>query len=173
MPPFTQLRDHGKPDLFWWTANPTTGPTGSTTTWVGVDFDVTVNGKITGIAFYDSWSDPATTAASYAIGQLQDVTSSVHHILVAKHFIPLAASGNKWNYIWFHPMIVASTSKHYRMAVLYNGGGFFRNNAALASPVTHNNIKFTSSWQSTALEIVNIVPTPNTNANALDVLLKT
>lgn len=83
-----------------------------------------------------------------------------------------AAATPKWHHLWFGKPIRIVVGDTYRLAAVFVGGGFYRTNAALTSPVTRNGIQFLNSWQTTSLDIGNAILTTNTNANALDVLFQ-
>jgi len=101
-------------------------------------------------------SDWATTRKLYAV----------------RHYRALAASGSRWNRVFLRPWFRVVPNHDYAMFALYVGGGFARNNSALASPVTHNQITFKSSFQTTALDGIGASLSENSNANAIDVLFK-
>lgn len=171
MPNFTAKRDHGRADLFWWSSNPTTGPTGTTTTWVGVRFSISAPGRITAIAFYDGWGAP-NVSNNDSIVLLQDWTSNPRILhRAASYRSPIVSSG-KWNIVWLHPLFRITPNTDYMALALYPGGGLYRNNSALTVPVTRNNITYKSSFQSTALDVMSASMTENTNANAIDVLFR-
>lgn len=161
-------RDHGVPASSWWGTNvPTTSGVGTATTWVGVRFRTTVAGRIAGFRFYDAFG-----AGGIMTSQLQLWTWVPNRLaLRSTPFLwTLGTSANAWRQKWFRPWFRPTIGTDYCLAVLYSGGGFFRNNAALTSPVTRNGITFVSSFQSTALDLSIATISENTNANAVDVL---
>lgn len=163
-------RDHGVLANSWWDATiPTVGPTGTTTTRVGVRFRVTVPGRINGFRFYDSFG---IGAANQTIFQLMD-WATTRLIYVAESFqAPSANTAAQWNQKWFRPWFRPVVGHDYLLTALYIGGGFFRTNSSLTTPVTHNNITFVSSFQSTALDMSSASLTELTNANAVDILFQ-
>lgn len=172
MPTFVRKRDHGPPDLSWWNSTPTTGPTGTATTWVGIQFTVDVSCKLTGLAFYDGFAAPNTVAGDYCFGQAFTNGSGGNPLCIGK-FVAKTSLSNRWNFIWFHPQPILSTGVTYFAAVLYCGGGFFRNNNFLPAPGTlRNHIRMMASFQSTALDLVSAAITTNLNANAVDPLIR-
>lgn len=152
----------------WWGTNvPTTGPTGTSTTWVCVRFHVTVPGRLAGFRFYDGFIAGGDNSV---VGQLWTWTPNRQILRQGKYFWLGTGGANAWRQMWFRPWFRPVVGTDYLVAVAYSGGGFFRNNSALASAVTRNGITFVSSAQSTALLLSLAVLSENTNANAVDVL---
>lgn len=162
------MRDHGIPAVSWWgNTVPTTGPTGTTTTWVGAVFRITVPGRIAGLRLWDATNAaPASSLAMLLDDSFQpSLYAGVRGIQMA------ANQAAKWHQIWFRPWYRPAVGVDLFTVAMYVGGGFFRNNNALsAGPVTRNGIQFRNSFQSTALDLTNATPTLNLNANAVDVL---
>lgn len=139
---------------------------------MGIQFDVTAACKLTGLSFYDSFIDPATVQGDYAFGQVWVRGTGGNPIALGK-FVANTAVALRWNFIWFHPQPVLVVGTNYLAAVLYVGGGFYRNTTFLpAGGTTRNHIHMASSFQSTALDMMNATITTNLNANAIDPLIK-
>lgn len=159
-------RDHGVLATSWWGATvPTTGPTGTAATWVGVTCRFGVAGRVAGFRFYvptgndgamrcSLWDFPLTTQHRAAWARERSDTS-----------------GPGWQQVWFPKWLrVTLDPFEYRVAVLFPSGGFFRNNTVLGGSVVHNNIRYVASFQSTSLVPELAAISTNTNANAVDVL---
>lgn len=162
----TKKRDHGIEAVTWWgTTVPTTGPVGTTVTWAGVNVKFAVNGRLAGFRWYKNaaQTDPRLAVIGDRAGpyMLRACLYSTEGVNIA----------DGWNQIWMRPWFRIDTSITYGVAVLFQAGGYWRTNTALAVfPVTHNNIQFYSGWQTTAADPIRANPTGNTNANAVDVL---
>jgi hypothetical protein len=161
---------HGAPQVGWWTghANPTTGPTGTSTTWVGVKLRFTVPGRVFGLRMFDTTASSGSPGYTYGVltsefPQPGDRGGAVYQALS----LSLALG---FHNLWFGKPFRITVGDTYRLGVLYVGGGFYRTNSALASAVTRNGITFVSSFQLTTLDLANATTTDNTNANAVDVL---
>lgn len=164
---------HGKSSVSWWdTTTPTSGPIGSATTWVGVQFRVTTPGKASGFRFYDGSAQPeATLFVLMEYAQTIGGGTTQRLPLAAKWFTwKSGAMTLGWHQCWFRPHVALATGKDYIVAALFIGGGLYRTGAALASSVTHNNIQFENGFQSTALDISSATLTLNNNANGVDIL---
>jgi len=164
------FRSHGAPRVSWWGSTvPPTGPQGTGATWVGVDFELLVPGRIAGFRLYQQAGNSGTHFAALMnlqvlpVGQLQAIAK----------FEDNGAPSTGWYQAWFHPWFRPQTNQDYRLAVYFGFSGFFRqNNALAAGDVAHNGISFINSWQSTALGIFSAAPTTNKNANAIDILFQ-
>lgn len=161
-------RQHGKQSISWWSANvPTTGPTGTTTTYVANLFRFTVPGRLNGIRFYDATGSVADSVIAFLI----DDSFAPGLYLASTHLSLTPGQNPRWHQLWFHPFARVVTGHDYWVVVLYVGGGFYRNTGALAAgAVTRNGIQLVSGFQTTALDLSNVAPVMNTNANAVDVL---
>jgi hypothetical protein len=124
----------------------------------------TVPGRVQGIRFYDAWGGEGSTLVV-----MMDWATTRMYRLAGKYH-QLASHAAQWNNVWIHPNFRPTVNTDYAILALYIGGSFFRNNAALASPVTRTGIRFVSSFQSTSLDLASATFTENTNANAIDVL---
>jgi hypothetical protein len=123
-----------------------------------------VPGRVQGLRFYDSWGGLESTLVL-----MTDWASNREYHLVGI-YQQLASAAAQWNNVWIHPNFRINTTDDYAIMAMYRGGGFFRNNAALASPVTRTGIQFKSGFQSTSLDVRSASFAENTNANAVDVL---
>jgi hypothetical protein len=74
-----------------------------------------------------------------------------------------------WNNCWFNKTIHVTGGSILRIAFL-KSGQFTRTNNGLVAPVTHGNIKFIESFQSTTSNPPQAAITLNTNLNGVDVL---
>jgi len=159
---------HGAPALNWWgLTTPTTGPTGTSTTWVGVALKFTAAGRVAGFRAYDSTGSSLQTVTCLLIDDTLSA-ATIKAVGIMRYGPGLTA---RWHQTWFRPWTRITVGNTYRLAVLYVGGGLFRTNNSLNSgPVTHNNIQFVNSFQSTALDLAGASLTLNTNANAVDLL---
>jgi hypothetical protein len=156
---------HGRWRDSWWTTNtPTTGPTGTSTTWIGVRLTFTVAGRVQGIRFYDAWGGQGSTL----VVMMDWATTRMYRM--AGFYHQLALHSAQWNNVWIHPNFRPTVNTDYAILALFVGGGFYRNNAALTSPVTRTGIRFVSSFQVNSLDLGSATFTENTNANAVDVL---
>jgi hypothetical protein len=151
----------------WWGATtPPTGPVGTATTWVGWDLGFSAEGRIAGFRQY---VDNGVDGNWY--GFIYD--PDAHVVLRARHWRPRkTTTGAAWHQTWFNPMLRISQSGTLRLAVLFIGGHYYRQNNAIpsGSSVTHNGIGLIASWQSTAIFPFSTSPTQNLNANAIDIL---
>jgi hypothetical protein len=165
------LGTHGRLATSWWgNTIPTAGPVGTVTTWMGVRFHCTVAGRILGFRFYDSWSSGAP--AQYSICQLMDwATPRLLH-RVGSIQPPAVNVAAKWNQIWVRPWFRITPNHDYYVVAFYIGGGIYRTNSILTSPVTHGDITFVSSSQTTVNDVVDASLSENTNANAVDILFQ-
>lgn len=162
-------RIHGATQVGWWDghAAPTTGPTGTSTTWVGVQLQFTVAGRVYGAQMYDATGIAPAGWTTVAFGSADPEYPDE----IGIRSICLAPSQSaKFHHLWFAKPIRVNTSDTYRVMAYYLGGGFFRTNNALTSAVTRNGVKFLGSYQSTSLQTSFGTVTLNTNANAVDVL---
>lgn len=155
----------------WWSghANPTTGPTGTASTWVGNLVQFTAPGRVFGLQFFDG---TGAGEGQYSYGVL--LPDSPTHVDRAKMVLLYMTPGQvaTWQHAWFSKPLRVTTGRDYRLAFMYLGGGFFRTNAALASAVTRNQVQFKFGFQTTSLDISGAGLTSNTNANAVDVLFQ-
>lgn len=159
-------RDHGIKAVNWWgTGTPLVGPTGTSTTWVGIAVQFSVAGRIAGLRRYDN-----TVADGNLPAWIFDFDANTNKVTTC--FKPRASTvGNAWHQAWFRPWLRIVVGHRYYIGFLYFQGNFFRNNGTLSTaPVTRNNIQYWASWQSTAIYPFATTPTTNTNANAVDVL---
>lgn len=156
-------RDHGAPQVSWWGATaPTTVNTGTSSTWVGVEFEVTQPGRVFG---FRAWMIAGGVGPPVAYLW---VANGI--FLCAKGFKDVSYPAG-FAQTWVHPTVRLVPSTLYRVAILYVGGHFSRTASALAGGnVTHGHITFAQSFQSTSLTPFNGTPTFNTNANAVDIL---
>lgn len=165
-------RIHGISQVGWWDghAAPTTGPTGTTTTWVGVTAQFTVPGRVFGISMYDGVAAPSAENYTIAVLTPDGGLYPAQTAAVMKLLAPNVAA--KWHHLWFHKPIRIATATDYLIAAIYIAGGLYRTNTALAAPVTRNGITFKNSFQLTSLDINGAALVTNTNANAVDVLFQ-
>jgi hypothetical protein len=89
---------------------------------------------------------------------------------MAGRYLQLAAHAAQWNQVWLHPNFRPTVNQDYAVLALFVGGGFYRTNNALVSPVTRTGIRFVSSFQVNSLDLRAATFTENTNANAVDIL---
>lgn len=157
---------HGKPASSWWGDTlPLVGPTGTATTWVGVQLKFTVSGKLAGFRQYlDTGFDGNLWAVIWDQNTRETFRAYYWRIRVNP------SGGRAWHQTWIRPMLRIDTTIEYNLAVMFSGGHFFRNNTVLGAPVTHNDIQFVQSFQTTALIPPSASITYNTNANAVDAL---
>lgn len=156
---------HGKRANSWWTTvTPTTGPTGTAATWVGVTLAFTAALRVAGFRCYRDSGD---------------TTDHVALLWHASSGTPVAATVFKegtqgaagWNQVWLRPWFRPIVNDDYRLAILYPAGKLFRiNNQLNAGAITRSHIEFGNSFQSTAIAPYNVGVTTNVNANAVDVL---
>jgi|SRR5689334_4592507 len=165
-------RIHGTPQAGWWDGHtlPTTGPTGTTTTWVGNTLKFTKTGRVFGISYYDGTG--GASSESYAIGVLVADQPVYPEVGRSQMLVMAPNQSAKFMHIWFHKPLRIDTTTLWRVAVLYLGGGFYRTNNALTTPVTRNNIQLINGFQTTSLDIASSILTTNANANAVDVLFQ-
>lgn len=162
---------HGAQQVGWWDghAAPTTGPTGTATTWVGVKLAFPAPGRVFGVQFYGPTG--AATGNYTAGGICPDRLGYPDKMELRAYTSPDNATV-RWNHMWFKRPYPVVTTQTYRIAVLYRGGGLYRTNNALTSAVTRNGIQFLHGFQSTALDMWGLLVTENANANAVDVLFQ-
>lgn len=159
---------HGLQAVNWWgTTAPTTGPVGTSGTWAGVILQFDVPGRVCGFRYYKNEFQNTTKQVVFG-GQLLAA--------VERNACYNAKGSNPpdgWVQIWLRPWYRIQTGVAYRLGIWFQGGHYWRSNAALASfPVTHNGIAYYSGWQSTAVDPINANPSGNTNANGVDVLFQ-
>jgi hypothetical protein len=157
---------HGRLADSWWTSTvPPTAVALAAESYVGVTFNVAVAGRLFGFRAY-----LLTGVFAPAWGVLWDTTTG--SIVYARHFFQQSvAPGPIWYQQWMRPTLRMVLGHNYRLAVLM-GGQYARQNAALVGPVTHTNIQFVNSFQSTAIEPHQATIVTNTNANGVDVLFQ-
>src|SRR5579859_928910 len=111
-------RFHGTPKVGWWDGhvNPTTGPTGTTTTWVGGSFKFSQHGKVWGVSFWDGVGN--LSSGQYSIGIFCS-DNPVYPDFARSEMLVLAPNQSpKWHHIWFYKPIVVNTTDTYRAACL-------------------------------------------------------
>lgn len=159
-------RDHGIKSVSWWGATvPTTGPTGTSALWLGVQFGIEVPGWIQGFRVYvDSTEDGNYWAVLWDRNTLE--------VLRALSFRVRAQLGaNAWQQGWIRPQLRHDdTARSYRLAVLMPVGKRYQTNNRLTAAVQQNNITFENGFTSTALAIVRATPTLSTFAPGVDIL---
>ena len=159
------FRGHGKLAQSWWAGAPPTFVSIAAATYVGVTFIPGVAGRIMGLAIFLDASD---NTQHWAI--LEDHT--LQSTRAARSFFPIQQGASAgWRNLWLRPSIRVIVGHQYRLHCLTNGS-YHRQNAALTSPVTHNNLQFINSFQTTAIDPVVVTITTNTNANGVDVLFQ-
>ena len=157
------LGSHGTISDSWWSAVvPTNNVVLAAATWIGGSFTINVPGRIFGMRFYcDRVNDPPRLGVIW----IQSTGLEV----AARQFRADKPVALGWMNCWLHPTVRIDTTQNYYVAVLkYHA--YLRSNAALAVPVTHGNIKFNSSFQTTAIDPPVATLTSNTNANGVDLL---
>jgi hypothetical protein len=149
--------------LDWWgNLAVTTGPVGTSATWVGIQFGMEVAGRINGVGFYVDMTEDG----NYGF-VIEDVAARV---AVACHAGRVrVTSGNAWQHSWFRPWFRYKLGTLYRLWVNYPHGKYFRRNAYLTGPIVRNNITYENGFQSTLQWPIGSTPTLNSNANALDI----
>lgn len=157
---------HGRKADNWWGANiPATGPVGTSATWVGIQFGVEVPGRINGVrCFLDQSQDGGYWCICW-----NKVTVEV---IFAYKFRMRPTGTYAWHNTWIRPWIRPNPANVHMLAVLFPAGLYFRNNSALTSDVTRNNITFQKGFQSTSISPPTATITLNNNANAIDVLFQ-
>jgi hypothetical protein len=162
-------RIHGEPAASWWgTTTPPSGPNGTTPTYVGIDFEVLVAGRINGFRLYRQAADSSTHYALLFGLQVQP-----GRLWVAKAFVDDTAAASGWQNAWIRPWFRPDPNTDYRLAIFFEAGKFFRQTNALGSgAVAHNNISFIHGWQNASLDIFSAGATVNSNANAVDILFQ-
>lgn len=134
-------------------------------TYIGVGFRLAVAGRIAGIRAY------------IGSGVLQPEWGLIWNIdapgaIRVYHFRQdVSAPAGGWMNTWFRPWVRYAIGDTLRVAVLM-GQAYRRNNGALASPVTHSDITYIASFQTTAINPILVSPSSNTNANGVDVLFQ-
>jgi len=159
-------RDHGIKASNWWGSTaPTTGPVGTSGTWVGNVVGFVVPGRVCGFRWYKN--DVQAYSKLFVWGATDILTMELATCFDSGG----DNAGNGWNQTWFRPWFPVDTVTTYRFGTLFQAGHYWRTNTALVSfPVAHGNIKFYAGWQSTALDPIVANPTGNTNANGVDIL---
>ena len=157
-------RDHGAPAVSWWNSIPTTGPTGTATTWVGNQLFFDVPGRVAGFRFYVANGQDGNSRCT----MWNRDTVVVHVACVAR---PRITTGDQWQQVWFRPWLRIDETSLWRFAVCYPGGKFFRNNSILTGfGISRNGMTFHRGFTTTSLtpEIATI--TELSNAHAVDLL---
>lgn len=159
------IRSGKQADNWWGLTAPTTGPTGTTAIWLGLEFGIEVEGWFQGFRHYVASGDDGNY-----FGVLWDKTTL--EVLKSFAFRPNPSQpANYWHNCWVKPQLLHSdTNRGYRLAILYPVGKRFQTTGALASNVTHHNITFVKGFTSTALSIVTATPTLSTFAPGIDIL---
>ena len=158
---------HGKRATSWWSTNPATGPVGTANTWVGIHFGLTAPGRMAGCRQY---VDNAVDGNWY--GVLFDIVGL--KVLRSWAWRPRASTvGAHWHQQWFRPWCRLDPAGDYWLAVTFPGGHYYRTNSIVlaGAGLTHNNIHYSDSWQSTVMFPFGTAVTYNTNANAIDPLI--
>jgi hypothetical protein len=160
-------RSHGPLAASWFgAAAPTTGPTGTSTTWIGNVVQFTVPGRVAGFRTY-----MGTSGGDSVLYAMLDRNLSPPKYVATKGGWPIAGQPASWQQVWFRPWVRINTSHTYWILAVYIGGFFYRNTNALSGgPVTRNGIKMVNGFQTTTLDLPNTSPTVNANVNSIDVL---
>lgn len=159
------LGAHGKVADSWWGAStPVTTPAGTTNTYVGVELEFDVPGRVMG---FRVWRPTGHVSGGFVL-----FFTATHELLVAKQLFDDVQPAAGWKQCWIRPTYRISTTESYCVAWYCAGGGWKRTNTIITSDVVHNNIRFKRSFQSTSIDVVNVVRTTNTNANGVDVLFQ-
>jgi hypothetical protein len=164
-------RIHGQQQVGWWDghAAPTTGPTGTSTTWVGLVVRFPAAGRVFGLQFYGGTD---AGAGNYTLGFICPQGIGYPDKLAIHGYTSPSDATARFQHLWLPRAFRVGTTEDYRMAVLYRGGGFFRTNNVLTTPVTRNGVTLVNGFQSTALDVISASVTVNANANAIDVLFQ-
>jgi hypothetical protein len=157
---------HGTPSASWWEAGvPTSQIALAALTYVGVHLSFANAGRIFGFRAYLAAGDPNyhwCLLWNYGTGQL----------LAAKAMYDMTQVADGWRQCWIHPTVGVNNSDTYMLAILF-GTHYYRSNARLSGgTVTFNGIQFINSFQSTGISPPSVTPTPNSNANGVDVLFQ-
>ena len=150
-------------ETFFGATQPATNVTITAFTWVGVDFNVTVDGWLYGFRFLDP-----TRAAMATIGLVWDAFNGWPGWGV-KGFFNANSPNADWNQTWIRPRVRMLAGNSYRLGILARGS-YKRTANGLSSPVTHGHLKFSASWQTTAIWPPVATITTNANLNAVDLL---
>jgi hypothetical protein len=132
-------------------------------TYIGITFKVGVAGRLFGIAMYERGG-----VGSAYWGIVTHESDSV--VVAAKHFDQSAMhAGGGWRRAWLHKAPRLVVGDFYRVAIIRNNE-YQRTVGALAAPVTHSDITYQSSWQTTSISGPLASISTNTNANGIDVM---
>jgi len=159
-------RIHGKPaDTFWISpAVPAAQVTISAITWIGVEFAPQVNGRIFGGSVYQ-------LAGGWPPQSLLLFDKGGSTPLLQKVPVQLSVTANTWNNCWFGKSYRVVPGRLLRICMLMVSQ-YSRTTNGLSSFVTHNNIEFFNSFQTTSNNPPNAAITLNTNLNGIDVLFQ-
>lgn len=154
----------GKTDSWWGGTNPATAVTLSAATWVGLRCIPQVDMWLYG--FRSCVVTPGFANQQRATLWRADGTGINQPTISFNHaFTPTV----DWWQAWIRPRFKMTAGVEYRFAVL-NFSSYGRTNSALVSPVTHNQMQFVQSFQSTASMVETASLTMNNNANGSDLL---
>jgi hypothetical protein len=155
---------HGRLAVSWWGSTiPTTGPTGTTAIWNGLQIKFLVPGVVAGFRHYLQFQDQGGSLGYFA----DDPTGT---ILGAFHWHPRTTGQPAWHQCWSKPYVRVNTTDDYFLYAMYVSGLYYQNTNALTSPVAHNNIQLLKGWTQTGSQPFTGLPTFNNNAYGIDVL---
>lgn len=151
-------------ETWWGSTTPATLVTLSTYTYIGIVFSPTVDGFLYGLSHYYPGNNPARWCG---VWEINDQTRRFQDTFNG------GPSGSKvWQNVWFGRKFPVVAGNTYQAAFM-KWVGYHRTVNALTAPVTHGNIQFIHSFQSTSINPVDVAPTSNNNANGIDVLFLT
>lgn len=149
-------------ETWWGVTIPNVTVTLSTYTYIGVAFQVTVDGWLYGLSHYWPVNHPARHAYCVNINNSDDYR-------VVDNFGGPPKTLPKWQNTWFRKRMALTAGTTYRAGMLqwiqYN-----RLTGGLTAPVTRGHITFLNSFQSTGINPIDVAPTTNSNQNGIDVL---
>jgi hypothetical protein len=157
-------RQHGTQATSWWSATaPPTNVTLSAVSWVGGVFQILAAGRICGFRVWlggGQSMSPVFAMWDYSTDQLYTARGAVQY-----------SGAGGWAQLWIRPWVRPTISDLVSIACVMSNE-YRRQNTALASTVTHGDIAFVKSFQSTSLSPWQVSPTYNTNANGIDLLFQ-
>ena len=158
-------RPHGTQSASWWGAGvPTSGPTGTTALWLGLNVQFVHPGRLFGVRGYRQ--------SSFSEGLVGHFWNTSGPQMLSGFAFKDVVTGTGWQQCWLHPTVRVNTSDVYAIGVLFAQGGRMQSTGALTIPVTHGDLTFRAGWTSTNLAPWLVVPTPNSNAYGIDVLFQ-
>lgn len=156
-------RPHGAQSVSWWGAtNPGTNVALGAASWVGGTFTTSVAGRVNGFRTY------------LGSGQSLNGLAAIWDANTGQLYRCVALSGYNggtggWAQVWMRPWFYWATSVGLRVGVLMQNE-YSRHATFLGTGLTHGNITFLNSWQSTSITPWGTTLTTNANANGIDLL---